>query len=219
MDGVHDLGGMHGFGPVDRSQEEHFPHDWERSVFQLTLACGMLGKWNLDMSRFARERMDPAHYLGSSYYEHWHHGLETLLLEKGLVAPDEIAEGRANGGREFEPVPASRVGAILRSGGPTLMAEETAAQYAVGDRVRIVNEHPRGHTRMPRYIRGRTGEITSHHGAHIFPDEHAESGRKLPRHLYGIRFEGSELWGAASTEPNAAVYVDVFEPYIEGRVA
>ena len=219
MDGVHDLGGLHGFGPIDRSQEEHFPRDWEKSVFQLTLACGMLGKWNLDMSRFARERMDPAHYLGSSYYEHWYHGLETLLIEQGLIAPEEIASGQASGDRKFEPVPASRVESILRRGGPTLMAEEAPAGFAVGDRVRIVNEHPRSHTRMPRYIRGRVGEITSHHGAHIFPDEHAVSGGKLPRHLYGIRFEGRELWGAESTEPNTVVYVDVFEPYIECAVA
>lgn len=219
MDGVHDLGGMHGFGAIDRSQEEHFPHPWEKRVFRLTLACGMLGRWNLDMARYARERMDPAHYLGSSYYEHWLHGLETLLVEKQMVTADEMARGQARDDRRFEPVPAARVGDILRAGGPTRMPEEAPPRYTVGERVRIVNEHPRSHTRMPRYIRGRVGDIVSHHGAHIFADEHAVSGEKLPRHLYGIRFGGDELWGASSTEPNSAVYVDVFEPCIEGVVA
>ena len=107
MDGVHDLGGMHGFGPIDRSQEEHFPHHWERSVFQLTLACGMQGKWNLDMSRFARERMNPAHYLGSSYYEHWHHGLETLLRGEPIVGKD-LGRGTAHAAASLRPVSIKR---------------------------------------------------------------------------------------------------------------
>ena len=218
MDGAHDLGGMHGFGTIDRSQEAHFPQDWEERVFRLTLACGMLGKWNLDMSRAARERMEPAHYLGSSYYEHWLHGLESLLVEKGLLTPGELAGGHAGDGRTFDPVPEDRVREILERGGPTLMEVSQAASYRVGERVRIVNEHPRHHTRMPRYIRGRAGEIVSHHGAHVFPDAHATSGEKVPRHLYGVRFTGEELWGRGCSEEGTVVFVDVFEPYIFGIV-
>ncbi len=216
MDGAHDLGGMHGFGAIDRSQEEHFPHAWEESVFRLTLACGMLGRWNLDMSRSARERMEPAHYLGSSYYEHWLHGLESLLLEKGLVTAAELSGDATVAVREYEPVSADKVPEILSRGGPTEMTAEASARFDIGDRVTIVNEHPRHHTRMPRYIRGRAGVIVSHHGAHVFPDVHAESGEKVARHLYGIRFTGEELWGADCTEPLTAVCVDVFEPYIAG---
>ena len=216
MDGAHDLGGMHGFGAIDRSQETHFPQAWEERVFRLTLACGMLGKWNLDMARSTREQMDPAHYLASSYYEHWLHGLELLLLEKGLVTPGELSSGRSGDGRAFDPVPGDRVEDILERGGPTLMDADGPGRYRVGDRIRIVNEHPRHHTRMPRYIRGRTGEVVSCHGAHVFPDEHATSGRRIPHHLYGVRFTGDELWGAGFAEDGSVVYVDVFEPYIAG---
>ncbi len=93
MDGAHDLGGRHGFGPVNAPDDEPvFQHEWERRAFAITLACGFLGEWNLDMSRFARERMDPGDYLDASYYEHWLHGLELLLLEKGLLSAKEIEQ-------------------------------------------------------------------------------------------------------------------------------
>lgn len=216
MDGAHDLGGMHGFGPIDRGQQENFAHEWEEKVFALTLACGMQGKWNLDQSRFARERMDPAHYLSSSYYEHWLHGLELLLVEKGLVSRKELETGVADPPSAFTPVPSNKVPTILSSGGPTLMETDRQPAWQVGDRVRIRNEHPASHTRMPRYIRGRCGEIVDHYGAHIFPDTHSKTGDKVPAHLYSVRFSGEELWGTDSADKHSTVHVDVFEPYIEG---
>jgi len=216
MDGAHDLGGMHGFGPIDRSQQQNFVGEWEEKVFGLTLACGMQGKWNLDQSRFARERMNPAHYLGSSYYEHWLHGLELLLVETGLLSAKELESGVAARAGAFEPVPQERVPGMLEKGSPTLMECERNATWQVGDRVRIRNEHPHHHTRVPRYIRGRCGEIMQHYGAHIFPDAHSERGEKVPAHLYSVRFSGEELWGDKAAESNSAIYVDVFEPYIEG---
>ena len=96
------------------------------------------------------------------------------------------------------------------------MESQGPGKYRVGDRVRIVNEHPRHHTRMPRYIRGRTGEVVSCHGTHVFPDEHATSGKRVPCHLYGVRFTGEELWGTGFAEEGAVVCVDVFESYISG---
>ena len=214
MNGAHDLGGMHGFGAIDRSVETHFPNRWEERVFGLTLACGMLGHWNLDMARFARERMAPAHYLNSTYYEHWLFGLELLLQERGLVSQDELDSGQAEGFRSFEPVAEEKISDLLRKGGPTAMIPDSDPLYRPGDQVTIINEHPHHHTRMPRYIRGCRGEVVSHHGAHIFPDTHATSGEKIPHHLYGVRFEGETLWGATGSESSTAVYVDVFEPYI-----
>lgn len=93
MNGAHDLGGMHGLGPVDPEKDEPvFHEEWERRCFAITLAAGFLGQWNIDMSRYARERMHPAEYLRTSYYEHWLHGLELLLVEQGLLTEDEIAE-------------------------------------------------------------------------------------------------------------------------------
>lgn len=91
MNGIHDLGGMHGMGPIVREADEPaFHEEWERRAFALTLAAGFLGQWNLDMSRFAREQMDPAHYLATSYYEHWLYGLERLLVARGLLTQAEI---------------------------------------------------------------------------------------------------------------------------------
>jgi len=215
MDGAHDLGGMHGFGAVDRSQKQNFAEPWEQKVFGLTLACGFQGKWNLDQSRFAREQMDPAHYLGSSYYQHWLHGLESLLLDKELVSAEELASGKADPEKCYIPVLKDRVAGILQSGAPTALAEDAAQKYQIGDIVIISNAHPKSHTRMPRYIRGRQGEVVSHHGTHIFPDTHAATGAKIPAHLYTVKFSGGALWGDAAAEPNTAVCVDVFEPYIE----
>ena len=93
MNGAHDMGGMHGFGPINPEPDEPvFHHEWERRAFAITVAAGFLGKWNLDMSRYARERMEPAEYLSTSYYEHWIHGLELLLVEKGLLTREEIKQ-------------------------------------------------------------------------------------------------------------------------------
>lgn len=207
MNGAHDLGGMHGFGAVDRSQVEHFPTEWEKKVFQLTLACGMQGRWNLDQARFARETMEPAHYLSSSYYEHWLHGLEVLLAQSGLADAPPGA---------YTPVLREQVAGILGKGGPTLMDATMPAGYRIGDQVRIASRHPKTHTRMPRYIRGRVGKVVLYHGAHVFPDQHARDGSKVPAHLYTVRFTGDELWGAGCAEPHSSVSVDVFEPYIDG---
>ncbi|MCY3768715.1 MAG: nitrile hydratase subunit beta [Gammaproteobacteria bacterium] len=216
MDGAHDLGGQPGFGPVDRNQTEHFPCPWEARVFSITLACGMLGKWNLDQARSAREGMDPDHYLDSTYYEHWLHGLEALLLARHLVTEEELAGGVADTAHAFSPVDIRRIREILSTGGPTQMQAARPAGYRIGDRVRMGTRHPAHHTRLPGYIRGKAGEIIAHHGAHIFPDIHARSGEKVPEHLYTIEFNGSELWGDPPVERGLRVCVDVFEPYING---
>ena len=101
MNGAHDMGGMHGFGPINPEPDEPvFHHEWERRAFAITVAAGFLGKWNLDMSRYARERMEPAEYLSTSYYEHWIHGLELLLVEKGLLTQEEIKQRMLELGEE-----------------------------------------------------------------------------------------------------------------------
>ena len=101
MNGAHDMGGMHGFGPINPDSDEPvFHHEWERRAFAITVAAGFLGKWNLDMSRYARERLEPAEYLSTSYYEHWIHGLELLLVEKGLLTQEEIKQRMLELGKE-----------------------------------------------------------------------------------------------------------------------
>jgi nitrile hydratase len=96
MNGVHDMGGMHGMGAIVREENEPvFHHEWERRAFALTLAAAFLGEWNIDMGRHSRERMPPARYLAASYYEKWLYGLELLLVERGLVTREEIVAGEA----------------------------------------------------------------------------------------------------------------------------
>ena len=215
MNSTHDLGGMHGYGPIDRSQQENFAEPWERTVFALTLACGMLGKWNLDESRFARERMDPGDYLKSSYYEHWLHGLELLLREKGLVSENEFASGMSEGPADSLAIPAGRMAALLERGGSTAMDSADAPVRRIGDPVRVRTFNPKTHTRAPRYIRGKRGVIAACHGAHVFPDSHAVDAGRIPACLYNVRFEAEEIWGVGYAQGNSPVHVDVFEPYLE----
>ena len=225
MNAAHDLGGACGFGAIDRSRSAQFAEPWEASVFGMTLACGMLGQWNLDQSRFAREKMEPAHYLAGSYYEHWLHGLECLLLERGMVSEAELRSGKAvkksadatgdMSGTSLQAITAAQVPAILGKGAPTGLPAEAKALFAVGDRVRVRRREtaPQTHTRAPRYTQGREGVVAQYHGAHVFPDRHA-AGEKQPAHLYGVRFAAEALWGDQASAP-LAVYVDLFEPYLE----
>lgn len=217
MNGVHDMGGMHGFGPVVPEQDEPpFHAAWERRAFALTLAMAMPGGWNLDMSRSARESLPPAEYLASSYYEIWIAALEKLMLERGLIAPDEVAAGRAlhpakNDARTLSP---DDVANVLYRGAPTGRAPSAPARFRIGDRVRARNIHPATHTRLPRYVRGHVGEIELTHGCHVFADAHAAGRGEEPQWLYTVRFEGRELWGAGS-DPRVSVSVDAWESYLE----
>ncbi len=216
MNGAHDLGGMHGFGPViPEADEPVFHHEWERRAFALTLACGFLGRWNLDMARHARERIPPPRYLAASYYEIWIEGLLTLLVEQGLTSEGELGTGRAAGPPSPDlrvPGP-SAVPGILERGGST-RAADTPSRFCSGDRVRVRNRHPRGHTRAPRYVRGRTGVVESRHRSFVFPDARAHGKGPQPRPLYTVRFRATELWGKEG-DPRSAVHVDLWEDYLE----
>ena len=219
MNGGHDLGGIHGLGPIDpepQAEEPVFHADWERRVFGLVLATSALGRWNIDMARHSRERQHPADYLHNTYYENWLTGLERLLVETGLVSDRELAAGEAEDGGD----PEAR-GRVLHaqeirrvSAGTSYEVEaDGPPRFKAGDRVRARNQHPSGHTREPRYIRGRTGVVHEHQGCHVFPDRNA-AGTRVGRHLYSVRFEASELWGEDAAA-NAAVYLDLWEDYLE----
>jgi nitrile hydratase subunit beta len=219
MNGGHDLGGMHGLGPIGaeaEAVEPVFHADWERRVFGMVRALGALGRWNGDMSRYARERQHPAEYLRHSYYENWLAGLETLLVETGLVTAAELASRKAPGPAE-ESLSCRRLTAAdvsqALAGTPATLPVSTAPHFRIGDRVRAINRHPAGHTREPRYVRGRAGTIHEHHGAHLFPDLSAQ-GVPVGRHLYTVRFEAQELWGPDS-DARSAVHVDLWEDYLE----
>ena len=155
MNGGHDLAGMHGLGPIGaepEGQEPVFHAEWERRVFGLVRVLSSLGQWTGDMSRFARERQHPADYMRHSYYENWLVGLEKLLVEKGVVTADELDSGKAVGLADEElrnrRLKAADVSRALE-GSPVDGPAESAALFRPGDRVRAVNLHPTGHTRLP----------------------------------------------------------------------
>jgi nitrile hydratase subunit beta len=217
VNGAHDMGGMHGFGPVEPEPgEPPFHADWERRVFALTLAMGATGEWNLDASRFARESQPPGDYLSETYYEIWLAGLERLLAERELVTREEGAAGRPlTPPRELaRRLSAADVEQMLHRGGPTEREPTGPARFAVGDRVRARELNPHTHTRLPRYVRGHAGEVVTVHGCHVFPDAHAHGGGEDPQWLYTVRFDARELWGE-DADPAAAVSVDAWEPYLE----
>ena len=176
MNGVHDMGGMQDFGPVvPEADEPRFHHGWERRVFGLTIAMGATGAWNLDQSRAARESLPPAQYLASSYYEIWLAGMQALMLERGLVTAEELADGRMRDPPRKLPqvLTAPQVATALARGAPPQRPLAGAPRFRVGDAVRTRDLHPVTHTRLPRYCRGKPGTITALHGAHIFADAHA----------------------------------------------
>ena len=217
MNGAQDLGGMMGFGPVEPEANEPLFHaPWERRVLGYTVALGAAGKWNIDMSRHARESLAPAEYLSSSYYEIWTKGVERLVVKTGLVSEEELRLGKALN----PPAPIKRVltrddvPAVLARGGPTEREATGPARFAVGDRVRTRNMHPKGHTRLPRYARDREGVIERVHGAHVFPDTNGHGAGENPQWLYTVRFSGRELWGEEA-DPNLVVSIDAWESYLE----
>jgi nitrile hydratase len=217
MNGAQDLGGQHGFGPVrPETGDVLFHADWERRVLALTVAMGGTGAWNLDMSRHARERMAPADYLASTYYEIWFSGLARLLVETGLASEDEIASGQSTQPAKTLPrVPtADTTPAALASGSPVDRPLDRPARFAAGDRVRARVMNPKTHTRLPRYARGRTGTVLRVHGAHILPDAHAHGRGEDPQWLYSVSFDATELWGADG-KAGDEVLIDLWEPYLE----
>jgi nitrile hydratase subunit beta len=217
MEGAQDMGGVRGFGPVQPEPDEPVFHaEWERRAFALTLAMGMPGGWNIDMSRFAREDRPHQDYLGKSYYQIWLAGLERLMLERKLVSPDEIEAGHGL----YPPKPVAQtltaegVAAMLHRGGPTERAASRPALFAAGDLVRAKIINPPTHTRLPRYVRGHLGVIEHIRGSHVFPDSNASGAGEDPQWLYTVTFQGSELWGDGA-EPSVKISVDAWEPYLE----
>ena len=217
MDGAHDMGGVKWSGPVQPEPDEPVFHaEWERRAFAITMAMGMPGGWNIDMSRFAREDRPPEDYLSKSYYQIWLAGLERLMLERGLIASDEIEAGKPL--HPAKPVAKTLtphdVARVLHRGGPTERDATAPACFAAGDRVRAKTIHPPTHTRLPRYVRGHIGIVERVLGCHVFPDSNATGAGENPQWLYTVTFDGAELWGEAS-DRSLAVSVDAWEPYLE----
>lgn len=206
MNGAHDLGSMHGFGPVVREPDEpKFHAAWERDVFALTLAAALYGRWNLDMTRSVREDRAPAEYLALPYYGLWLAGLESLAARTGML----------DDGVEFPPAPGPEVmRAKFAAGFPVMREGGPAPRFAVGARVRVLPDARHGHTRCPRYCRGAYGSVLARRGNHVFPDSNGHGLGENPQPLYTIRFAAAALFGQ-SAEPNSQVMIDLWEPYLE----
>ena len=223
MNGVHDLGGKHGFGPVEREANEPCFHaDWEKAVMVMNL-IGMVKRiYNIDEFRHAIERMGQAEYLNTSYFEHWLASVSTLLVEKGVISREEL-EART---KEFEdnpqkPLPdrkdpelLERMMRAVRKGMAEQSAPDPGPLFQPGDAVVTRNWHPPGHTRLPGYARGRRGRIHAFHGVYILPDAHAHGRGRYPEPLYSVGFEAGELWGETA-EPRQRVYIDLWESYLK----
>jgi len=207
MDGIHDLGGMAGFGAVEVERDEpRFHESWEATAFRLLNASvALLRAFNADEYRHAVERMDPAHYLAARYYERMLTGVTTLLVEKGFV--DVQAVEALAGGR----VPLARP---ARANAPDGVDAKAAPRFANGDRVRVRELRQPGHTRAPRYVHGHAGVVVHVAPPFPYPDASAHSlpGREEP--TYHVAFDAAELWGEAA-DPGASVVVDLWETYLE----
>lgn len=217
MNGVHDMGGMHGMGSIQPEPDEPVFHErWEARAFALVRAMGAFGRWNIDASRHQRELIPAAEQLRMSYYERWLAGLTKLLLQHGFISAEELASGKAAPGHAMQTpaLLAQKVPAFVAQGSPASRDSGAPRRFQPGQPVRARNLNPTGHTRLPRYVRGKTGAIDRVHGVFVFPDTNAHFLGERPQHLYCVRFEAEELWGADPTAPGA-VYVDLWEDYLD----
>jgi nitrile hydratase len=217
MNGVHDMGGMDGFGKVEIEPNEPVFHEqWEARTMALVRAMGAAGAFNIDTSRFYREALPPHVYLSSSYYKKWLLGLEGLLVDKGFVGAKDVAAGHA-----VEPAKPLKRAPFRRDDVERILVRgkygrepQAPAKFKPGDRVRAKNINPVTHTRLPRYVRGHVGVVELNHGAQVFPDSAATGAGENPQWLYTVVFDAAELWGAGA-DPTVKVSIDAFEPYLE----
>jgi len=215
MNGVHDMGGMHGLGAIEPEPAyDAFHHRWEGRVHAMTMASPT--RANIDAGRHQRELIPGPDYLAMTYYEKWFRSLSELLVKHGLATRDEIVTGKAaRGFQRGEPrFLADAVEASLTRPASYLREVSARPAFQPGDAVRCRNLNPTGHTRLPRYVRGHLGTVIADHGAHVFPDSNSAGKGEDPRPLYTVAFTANELWGEAAN-PRDSVRLDLWEPYLE----
>jgi nitrile hydratase len=217
MNGVHDMGGMHGMGPVQAEKNEPVFHaPWQGRAYALTRAMGAWRKWNLDASRYQRELIPPADYFTMSYYERWIVALVELMVKTGLVTRAEVESGKLDQGspKQIPALTADKVPTLTAKGVPTSRDVPVLARFQAGERVRSRNMNPVGHTRLPRYARGKVGTIHRVHGVFVFPDSNAHFLGEKPQHVYSVRFAARELWGEQAAVQDS-VYLDMWDNYLD----
>lgn len=221
MSRVHDMGGRFGNGAViPEAEDVTFHADWHKRALALTLAAGSLGKWNIDVSRHARECLAPKDYTAFSYYEKWMGGLAALLVDTGVLSREELA-GKTDAqisDLASKKLTADQVAGVLARGGPADRESNVAPLFEVGDLVvtRRLAENvlvAGGHTRLPRYAAGARGRILRSHGAHVLPDSNAHGLGEAPEALYAVVFPASQLWQHPE-HPRDEVVLDLWQSYL-----
>ena len=217
MNGVHDMGGMQDMGPVHEGPNEPVFHmAWEGRVFALRRGMGAWGKWNIDASRYAIELVPPAEYLRMSYYERQFTAFLEMLVEHNFVTREELDSGVPTSGsaKTTPALTVEKANSLIAKGAPTSRKVGVPPRFRVGQRVRARNINPTGHTRLPRYARGRVGTVYLDHGVYVFPDTNAHFLGEKPQHVYSVRFAARELWGEQAGAQDS-VYVDMWDDYLE----
>ena len=219
MSKAHDMGGRLDSRRIDiTSSDVKFKADWEKEVFAITLALGFSSLWNLDRSRYARESLEPKDYLQFGYYEKWLAGLINLLGENGIIKDRTESEDKFKKS-SFRVLEAKNVKKLLHMGGPTKRDSTTEKNFNLGETVSVRANNSntkveKGHTRLPDYVKGRTGKVIAYHGSHVFPDANAHFLGESPEALYSIEFKSQDLWGKCEHVEDTVV-VDLWESYLE----
>ena len=223
MNGIHDMGGMHGFGPVEREENEPVFHDeWEGRVYAINRQLRQFLVTDAGGFRYAIERIPPTTYLASTYYEKWLMAVESLLIENGVLTAEELdskmafyeENPQAEVPRRVDPKRTAEVMSRILTRQPLHKEIGVKPKFKIGDAVRARSFNPHGHTRLPRYIRGKEGEIALYHGVHDFEDTVVPGTEAKPQPVYAVSFDAAEVWGD-SAESNQRIYIDMWESYLE----
>ena len=216
MDGVHDLGGREGFGPIlDKDDERPFHAEWEMRAYGLTLASGSSADWTIDWFRHCRELAVPVDYLTRPFFDQWITTRAAQLTDAGYLTLDEIKSGASTfAANPSRPPPTlEAVRAFVKTPTSFAVSVNRPPRFALGEKVRCRLDGVTGHTRLPGYVRGRSGAVHAHHGGHVLPDASAH-GEKRGEHLYTVSFASSDLWPEAKGRADR-VFVDLWESYLE----
>ena len=215
MNSIHDLGGMHGFGAIDAERDEPPFHEaWEGRAGGILEVMTFPAGFTVDRFRYLRETLRPDLYLTQNYYEQWIYIAEQALLESGMISLEELARGEAEAPKRDDAMRSDAVWGFLHDRTQSGRDVSDTPRFVVGQRVRARTMQPAGHTRLPRYARGKTGNVVSHQGAHVLPDASAHGKGDMPQHLYAVRFTAPELWGERAN-PRDSVHLDLWESYLE----
>jgi nitrile hydratase len=216
VDGIHDLGGRQGFGPVAADEpEEPFHAPWEARLFGIVRSMTRAPDWSIDWFRHCRELIEPVDYLTRPYYDQWLQTYAAMLINSGIATVEEVASGHSRSAAPDLPSPMPPAAVAAETKRAIRYDGEGAAppRFKAGETVRARSSANPGHTRLPQYVRGHRGRVTACHGAHVFPDANAHGERRAET-LYTVEFEAADLWPEASTRRDR-VCLDLWESYLE----